>query len=330
MWATSRWPRSARSSAWPRERSRPSSTAPARPWPPGWRPAGRTIMLEERLQRAVGALEHSVAEVDAAERLAALERRRRRQRTTTAALALLLTAAVLSGAVLAVGIARRPDPRPGPAAGPHPTAPARVVETLSLFGEPVAMAVRDADVWVAGNNPSWVTRWVTPTNPMTRETPTIALPAAPTRLAAAEDAVWVLTPTDNRVVRIDPATNDVAATIAVGRAPSGLAVGAGAVWVSRRSDGTVVRIDPAANHVAATIGVGRAPGAVTVAGGVVWVALPERGLGRIDPASNQSTIVPIARCCDGELAAGEGALWVANRGDDTLVRVDAATGRVAA
>src|SRR5829696_8125057 len=154
MWATSRWPRSARSSAWPRERSRPSSTAPARPWPPGSRPAGRTIMLEERLQRAVGALERSVAEVDAAERLAALERRRRRQRTTTAALALVLTAAVLSGAVLAVGIARRPDPRPGPAAGPHPTAPARVVETLSLFGEPVAMAVREADVWVAGDNPT--------------------------------------------------------------------------------------------------------------------------------------------------------------------------------
>jgi YVTN family beta-propeller protein len=287
-------------------------------------------MLEDRLERAVGALERSVTEVDAAERFQALGRRRRRQRTATTALALAVVAAVLAGAVLAVGIARGPDPRPQPAVGPDRTAPARVVETLRLFGDPVAMAVRKADVWVAGNNPTWVTRWVTPTNPMTRETPTMALAAAPTRLAAAEDAVWVLTPADNSVVRINPATNEVVATIGVGRAPSGLAAGAGAVWVSRRSDGAVVRIDSASNRVVATIPVGRAPGAMTVAGGVVWVALAGGGLGRIDPGSNEPTLVPVARCCDGELAAGEGALWVANRRDGTLVRVDPATGRVAA
>jgi virginiamycin B lyase len=286
-------------------------------------------MLEDRLTRAAGALERSVTEVDAAKRFQDLGRRRRRQQAATTALALALAAAVLAGAVVAVGIARRPDPPP--VVGPDPTAPARVIERFRLFGDPVAMAVRGPDLWVAGNNPSWVTRWVTPTNPMTRQTPTIALAAAPTRLAATADAVWVLTPPDDRVVRIDPATNQVAATIGVGRAPSGLAVGAGAVWVSRRSDGAVVRIDPATNRIVATIPVGPAPGAMTVAGGEVWVALPGGGgLGRIDPASNQSTVVRVPGCCAGELAAGQGALWVANREDGTLVRVDPATGRVAA
>jgi YVTN family beta-propeller protein len=286
-------------------------------------------MLEDRLTRAAGALERSVTEVDAAERFQDLGRRRRRQQAATTALALALAAAVLAGAVVAVGIARRPDPPP--VVGPDPTAPARVIERFRLFGDPAAMAVRGPDLWVADNNPSWVIRWVTPTNPMTRQTPTIALAAAPTRLAAAADAVWVLTPADNNLVRIDPATNQVVATIGVGRAPSGLAVGAGAVWVSRRSDGAVVRIDPATNRVVATIPVGPAPGAMTVAGGVVWVALGENaGLGRIDPASNQSTVVRVPGCCAGELAAGEGAMWVANREDGTLVRVDPATGRVAA
>ena len=287
-------------------------------------------MLEERLRRAAGALERSVAEVDAIERLQALDRRRRRQRTTTTVLTLIVAAAVLAGAVFAVGIARRIDPQPGPPARPDPTAPARVVGTLRGFGDPVAMAVRAGDVWVAGDNPRWVIRFVTPTNPATQEIPTIALPAAPTRLAVTEDAVWVLTPGDTSVSRIDPATNQVVATIPVGRAPSGLAVGAGAVWVSRHSDGTVVRIDPTTNQVVATIAVGRAPGAMTVAGGVVWVALPQGGLGRIDPVDNRSTMVRVPRCCEGELAAGEGALWVANRGDGTLVRVDPGTGRVAA
>jgi virginiamycin B lyase len=285
-------------------------------------------VLEDRLQRAAGALERSVAQIDALERLQQLEQRRRRQRATTAALAWVVAAAVLVGAVLAVGIARSPDPPP---ARPDPTAPARVAATFAQFGDPVAMALQADDVWVAGNNPTWVTRWVTPTDPMTRATPSIALPAAPTRLAVTEDAVWVLTPSDGSIARIDPATNDVVATIGVGRAPSGLAVGAGAVWVSRHSDGAVVRIDPATNQVVATISVGRAPGAMTVAGGVVWVTLPEAGgLGRIDPAGNRSTVVPVPRCCAGELAAGDGALWVANRGDGTLVRVDPATGRVAA
>jgi streptogramin lyase len=245
-------------------------------------------MLEERLARAAEALERSVAEVDAHQRLQDLRRRRRRQQTLSAALALAV--AVLAGAVLAVGIARRPHPPAVPVVGPGPTVSARVAETFRLFGDPVAMAVRAGDLWVAGHNPTWVTRWVTPTNPMTRETPTIALGAAPTRLAAATDAVWVLTPPVNRVVRIDPA----------------------------------------ANQVVATIGIGRTPGAMTVAGGLVWVALPGGGLGRIDPASNRSTLVPVARCCTGELAAGQGALWVANHEDGTLVRVDPATGRVAA
>jgi hypothetical protein len=41
-------------------------------------------------------------------------------------------------------------------------------------------------------------------------------------------------------------------------------------------------------------------------------------------------VVPVADCCDGELAAGERVLWAANALDGTLVRVDPVTGRVVA
>jgi YVTN family beta-propeller protein len=285
-------------------------------------------MLEQRLAQAARALERSVAEVDPVQRLQDLGRRRRRQQTITSALALAVAAAVLAGAVVAVGIVRRSSPQP--VAGSTPTAPARVVATFPLGGNPMAMAVREADLWVVQNNPPWVNHWVTPTNPMTRESPTIALTAAPTRLVASQDAVWVLTPSDNHLLRIDPATTEVVATIGVRRGSSGLAVGAGAVWVSSSQEGTVVRIDPATNQVVASIPVGPAPGAMTVAGGVLWVALPDNGLARIDPASNRSTVVDVPGCCAGELAAGEGALWVANHRDGALVRVDPVTGRVAA
>jgi DNA-binding beta-propeller fold protein YncE len=294
-------------------------------------------MLDQRLARAAGALERSVAEVDAAERFQALGRRRRRQRTVTTALALVVVAAVLGGAVVAVGIARGPDPRPQPAVvGPDRTAPARVVATFSLFGDPVAMAVRGRDLWVAGDNPTWVTRWVTPTNPMTRQTPTVALPAAPTRLAAATDAVWVLTPSDGRLVRIDPATNRVVATTAVGRAPSGLAVGAGAVWVALPGRPGSHRpgrqpADPGAGRPLLRRRAGRRPG------GAVGGQPRDGTLVRVDPATGPvAARVLLPRTTNQQphrVAVGEGAVWVTSAGArrhtaNLLWRVDPVSNQV--
>src|ERR671914_2975499 len=99
MWPTPRWRRSPGPWGWPRARSRPSSTGAATHWPPAWPLPGRTTMSEERLRRAAGALERSVAEVDVLERLEALGRRRRRQRSTTV-LAVLVAVAVFGGAAL--------------------------------------------------------------------------------------------------------------------------------------------------------------------------------------------------------------------------------------
>jgi virginiamycin B lyase len=147
-------------------------------------------------------------------------------------------------------------------------------------------------------------------------------------VAVTRDAVWVLSPPDNSISRIDPATNRRVATIPVGRQASGLAVAAGSRWVSNHLDNAVTRIDAATNRVLATIDVGRGPAALAVAGGAVWVSLPERGgLGRIDPAGNRLTLVPVPRCCVGELVGGERALWAANAWDGTLVRLDPTSGR---
>jgi hypothetical protein len=76
-------------------------------------------MSEERLRRAAGALERSVAGVDVMERLEALGRRRQRQRTTTV-LAVLVAAAVFGGAALGLRALRATDP----VAGPLPADPA--------------------------------------------------------------------------------------------------------------------------------------------------------------------------------------------------------------
>jgi virginiamycin B lyase len=57
-------------------------------------------------------------------------------------------------------------------------------------------------------------------------------------VAAGEGAVWVANVKDNTVSRIDPVTNNVAATTRVGANPGALAVGGRAVWVANQTDST--------------------------------------------------------------------------------------------
>jgi YVTN family beta-propeller protein len=123
-----------------------------------------------------------------------------------------------------------------------------------------------------------------------------------------------------------------AVTIDVGAGPSEVAVGNAAVWVANTADATVSRIDPSSNEVAATISVGGAPGDLAVAGdGSVWVANPDlAAVQRIDPTSNARTpdvAIPVAEAGDSLDLAIDRYLWVAVVGKE-LVQVDPATSKV--
>jgi DNA-binding beta-propeller fold protein YncE len=101
----------------------------------------------------------------------------------------------------------------------------------------------------------------------------IDLPEAPDQAAYGEGAVWVTSTSRNMVLRIDPATSK-AKEIPVGNGPSGIAFGADRVWVANGLDGTVSAIDPQTNEVA-TRRLGFRPAAVAVVAEQrsVWVAL---------------------------------------------------------
>ena len=128
---------------------------------------------------------------------------------------------------------------------------------------------------------------------------------------------------------IDPAGSVVErADIAVGR--GGLVAGAGAVWAAGPRPGTLLRIDPDTRTVVDTIEIGGEAGGIAVAGGLVWVSLGDQGrIERINPSSNVVVDTPI-RVGNGPagVAAGFGSLWVANRLDATVFRIDLETGEV--
>lgn len=138
-----------------------------------------------------------------------------------------------------------------------------------------------------------------------------------TCVAAGLGGVWVTEADLNKVVRIDPATNEVVAEIALDGLPQGIAVGFGSVWVATSdppdgANGGVSRIDPATNAVVKTILVPNLPEFVAIGAGAVWTSSNNGTIAEVDPQTNQ--LVGSIRVTEGgrmTLSAGGGAVWAA-------------------
>lgn len=166
------------------------------------------------------------------------------------------------------------------------------------------LVVSSGSIWVA-NPGGYVVRVDPGSGKVIKRIPVGRGPAA---IAAGAGAVWVASPLDDEVSRIDP--TNAATAIAVGHGPSGVAVGGGAVWVTDRYDDAVKRIDPSTDSVDTTIPVGSSPEGIAFAAGSVWVANShDETIMRIDPATNKVVrTIPV----DGDptaLASVQGRVW---------------------
>jgi hypothetical protein len=139
---------------------------------------------------------------------------------------------------------------------------------------------------------------------------------------------------DPAVLRLDPSTGDEQARISLpGGTCEGIAAGFGSIWACA-PDG-MVRIDPASNTIAATVAFQRPPewfGRPAVGEDAVWMGSGEvvaDTVVRIDPATNAVTgTYPVGHTVS-QLAYGLGYLWVTSTNDGLLLRVDPASGAVA-
>jgi streptogramin lyase len=116
----------------------------------------------------------------------------------------------------------------------------------------------------------------------------IPLPSPSARgIVVAFGSIWVAGTTGVELYRIDPATNQIAATIDLHARPVSLSSGEGSVWV-RQTDGTVQRIDGQTGNLLATIATDAASnmGDIAVGGGFVWVNSETVPLLQIDPRTN--------------------------------------------
>jgi DNA-binding beta-propeller fold protein YncE len=101
---------------------------------------------------------------------------------------------------------------------------------------------------------------------------------------------------------------------------------------------SVVRLDPTTNELIAAVPVGAVPRAVAIADGSVWVHnADDRTVSEITPGTNvaRRTLDVAEAGFPYYFAAGEGAVWLADRGDTSFAdhpprvwRLDTATGRL--
>ncbi|HEY7876384.1 MAG TPA: hypothetical protein VIG64_14810, partial [Actinomycetota bacterium] len=162
--------------------------------------------------------------------------------------------------------------------------------------------------------------------------------------SVAYGSVWVAVDEAGEVARIDPASNQVAATVEVGGHPcTGLAAGFGAVWSPSCTDNAIYRIDARTEKVEAVIEIpvfqsfsGEGPfGGITTGAAAVWTITEGKAgsfdvLARIDPRTDEVAATFPLGYPVGEPTFADGSIWVLAPEDDRVLRVDPRSGEVIA
>ena len=208
--------------------------------------------------------------------------------------------------------------------------------------EPVVSSVWVAN-WMDGN----IIRYDAKT---LAEEATIAVGGRPMQIVVQPDVVWAADTTQNQILRINPADNQVETIITIDSMEvQTLAVGEGAVWVGVREavdgaaegeeaastanlNGGVVRINPDGNEIDEYIDTGAPVTDIAFQEGFVWVVSSGNDFStiyKIDAATNELQEIGDFGIWDGgiKIAASEGSLWLINfTMGNTLIQLDGKTG----
>jgi DNA-binding SARP family transcriptional activator len=172
------------------------------------------------------------------------------------------------------------------------------------------LAVTASGLWTPGSSPATLAR----RDPATlRVRATIELDATPQAVTGGEGAVWATT-ASNRLVKIDPVTNDVLEEVPTAGRPLDVTVAGDAVWFVSWRDDTVVRYD--FSRSATPIRVGDRPVALAAGFGSVWVVCSgDATVWRIDIQTNEVVGPWNLQASPEDIAAGAGFVWVVVQGE---------------
>jgi virginiamycin B lyase len=151
------------------------------------------------------------------------------------------------------------------------------------------------------------------------------------RIAAGVGSIWVVTDRKGVVSRLDPDTNLPVAEINIAGGAAAVLFHGDALWVTSGEGKTLTRVNPHNHAIVEIIQVGPKPSRLAASDGAVWTLNQGDGsVTRVDTATNKAvaTINIGIDVAAGEIAAGEGSVWVSAAGVP-LVRIDPRTNKVA-
>ena len=207
----------------------------------------------------------------------------------------------------------------------------KVGTSVTVGGQPCASLVSAfTSVWVPSCGARAVAR-VNPVDSTVSARADIEVANAEGRIAAGIGSIWVVSDRKGVVTRIDPDTNQAVAEIIIAGGAAAVLFHDGALWVTSGSGKKLTRVNPHNNEIVETIEVGPTPLRLAASDGAVWTLNQGDGsVSRVDTATNKVVVtVNIgAEVAAGEIAAGEGSVWVSAPGVP-LVRIDPRTNKVA-
>ena len=221
----------------------------------------------------------------------------------------------------APGQERPPAGRAGAQARPTPEL--RVTRTARVGYRPSGVALAGGWIWVASFNTGVMRmRW-----PAMDQRAMVRRSRGTGAIASGFGSVWISYGPGRSIERIDPRTGQlVVPPLALSHRSRSLAVGAGAVWSAGLMPASVVRVTPDGRGMT-----GRVPidaRSLAASGNRLWaVGDGSRRLYEIDAHTLQVLHRIVTGATPDGVAVGAGAVWVANAGDDSVLRYDLRTRR---
>jgi streptogramin lyase len=154
--------------------------------------------------------------------------------------------------------------------------------------------------------------------------------ATPFDVLAAYGRIWVTAWEAGTLVEVEPRSLRVLRRTKVGPRPTGLRAAAGGVWVGfGRSATAVARVDPATRAIERVeLGV-RAPSWFAAGTRDLWIQATNNVIVRLDPSTRQVVAkLSFGRTLAQGALAGDGTLWIPDKEQSVVFRVDPKQGRV--
>jgi len=198
-------------------------------------------------------------------------------------------------------------------ASPH------VVARIETGSSPGGATAAFGAVWVANDRSGTLARIDPATNRVTRR---LRLRPGLFSVTHGLGAVWVVNYETGTLARVDPRSGRVR-SVRVGGVPFDVAAAFGRVWVTAWEAGRLVEVDPSTLRVVRRIAIGPRPTGLHVAGGGLWVGFGRSAtaIARFEPKSRKVERVPVGVRAPSWFVVGAGGLWI-QAADNVLVHVE--------